>query len=125
MLLIGLLMVIQPLFVVAQSLPDHTQNHSMEQRMVTMACCSGHELSMPSDQLSSNQAGMTCGDIPLQDCSLAANQGSCTPPLAALIPGGVTPDTRLTAGQRFSNRDNGYRSVVLDTLTPPPNSSSV
>lgn len=123
LLLIAMFLVIQPMLVVAQVLPGQV-GHSPEQPMAAMEHCPSS--SAEPLQSGSQETEESCaGGMSLQDCSLAANQGSCTPPLTALIPGGITPDTRLTSGQAFSNRDNRYRSVVLDTLTPPPNSSLV
>ncbi len=75
--------------------------------------------------LGHSEQGMACGDMTLADCTLAASLGNCSALPSAVVSEQANvpmpaPSRSCIAGR---HPGDGYLSIILDTLTPPPNSS--
>lgn len=96
--LLLLIMVIQPVLALGQFAKDTAETH-------THLC------------------DMACGDMTPADCAVAANQGSCGTAPCVLV--SETEYVQVQSPSKLFRLPphEGYLSIILDTLTPPPNSS--
>lgn len=127
LMLLAFMAALQPLLAVGETSMGQTE----EQSVVTMSCLSknSHSSSEQSqhhqtdDQQPGQPSEMACGSMSAQDCTLAASLGSCSS-LIVIMPseGSKTPAFSVTH-QTSPRPHDGYQSIVLDTLTPPPNAS--
>lgn len=117
--LLLLIMAMQPVLAFGQFTTEPTDTHSRAKQMAMMACCDDglHELSGHSEQ------DMACGAMTSADCTLAASLGNCGAVLCALVPEKAGAPTQSAASAMHLHFLDGYLSIILDTLTPPPNSS--
>lgn len=117
--LLVLIIAMQPLLAFGQFTTEITEPPSWSNEMAMMGCCdtglaspAGH----PEDDA-------VCGDMASADCALAANLGSCGAMLSALVSEKDYLSAQPSSGSKLLHALDGYLSVILDTLTPPPNSS--
>lgn len=117
--LLLLIMAMQPVLAFGQFTTEPTDAHSRADQMAMMACCDDglHELSGHSEQ------DMACGGMASADCTLAASLGSCGAMLFALVPEKAGAPTQPVTSLKPLHPHDSYLSIILDTLTPPPNSS--
>lgn len=117
--LLLLIMAMQPVLAFGQFTAETTEPSFRADQMAMMDCCDAglHDLSGHSKQ------DMTCGDMASADCTLAASSGSCGAMLFALVPEKTAAPTQSAASATHLHPLDGYLSIILDTLTPPPNSS--
>ncbi len=64
-----------------------------------------------------------CVNMKTVDCVIAANQGICGNLVSAIASDGTVVRLRLHEESYHATLQGKYVSVVLETLTPPPNSS--
>ena len=76
-----------------------------------------------NDQQPGQPSDMACGSMSAQDCTLAASLGSCSALVVMVPPEGNNTPAFSTTHQTSPRPHDGYQSIVLDTLTPPPNAS--
>lgn len=112
-------MVMLPVLAFGQSSQEMTEPSSRTMHMAMMDCCAKeqHNASMHSEQ------GMACGDMTPAGCTLAASLGSCSTMISALVSAKDNVPTQSSSELNSLHPHDRYLSVVLDTLTPPPNSS--
>lgn len=117
--LLLLIMAIQPVLAFAQFTADATEPPARFSQLATMDCCNAG-LALNNGRSEQN---MVCGDMASADCAVAATQGNCGTMLCALVSvKAVAPVQSLSDPARFPPHE-GYISIILDTLTPPPNTS--
>ncbi|MDC0662348.1 hypothetical protein [Marinobacter sp. SS21] len=109
----------QPVLSLGQSTVEATSQNVWAAHAAMMDCCQA----VSPDTSEHVAQGMACNDMTLADCAFYASIGSCGASVPALLQnseGVIAPSI-----SRLNARDlpNGYLSIVLDTLTPPPNSS--
>lgn len=112
-----LAMVMQPWLAFGQSMAETTEPHSPAHQMAAMDCCAnGLEAAERGEQ------AMPCGDMAPADCTLAAGLGSCSAMLSVLLTEKTDFPAQSGPGPVHRHPQGGYLSIILDTLTPPPNS---
>jgi len=116
--LLLLIMAIQPVLAFGQFTTETTQSPSWSDEVMMGCCDSG--LTSTAGQSEKDSA---CGDMASADCALAASLGSCGAMLSALISEKDYPPAQSSSGSTLLHTLDGYLSIILDTLTPPPNSS--
>lgn len=57
------------------------------------------------------------------DCTLASSLGNCGQAVSALAPEKTDMHSPSASGTNLLSFRNTYLSIMLDTLTPPPNAS--
>lgn len=116
--LLMLVMAMHSVLVFGQVTENPTNSYSWAEPAM-MDCCKGglHTPSNPSGD------GMTCGDMNSADCALAASLGNCGSVVSALVPEKTDWAAQTATGLKHLHPHDGYLSVILDTLTPPPDSS--
>ncbi|MEH6563093.1 MAG: hypothetical protein V7713_16860 [Marinobacter sp.] len=117
--LLLLIMAMQPVLAFGQFTTEPTDAHSRADQMAMMACCDDglRELSEHSEQ------DMACGDMASADCTLAASLGNCSAMLFGLVPEKAGAPTQPVTSLTPFHLHDSYLSIILDTLTPPPNAS--
>lgn len=117
--LLLIIMVMQPVLAFGQVTLSPSGTPLRAEQATMMDCCKGglHTPSSHSDQT------MACGDMTSADCAFAASLGNCGSAMSALAPEKATMAALLVASLEHFQPQEGYLSVILDTLTPPPNSS--
>jgi len=126
LILLAFMAALQPLLAVGETSVGQTEEQSVRAPVVVMDCLSKNSHSF-SEQSQHYQAGqpsdMACGGMSAQDCALAASLGSCSA-LVVMVPPEGSKTTAFSVTHQTSPRPHdGYQSIVLDTLTPPPNTS--
>lgn len=111
-------MAIQPVLAFGQFTTETTQSPSWAGE-VMMGCCDSGLTSTAGH----SEKDAACGDMTSADCALAASLGSCGAMLSALISEKDYPPAQSSSGSTHLHTLDGYLSIILDTLTPPPNSS--
>ncbi|WP_166255179.1 hypothetical protein [Marinobacter salicampi] len=125
-LLITIFLVVQPIFAFAQVMPDNTQvmpDNPMSP-VAAKEASNSHAHAMHSATAVDMEEGMACGGMAQQDCSIASS-GACSGLFSALVSQDLLASFRLTSDQVPSVGHHRYISVVLDSLTPPPDSLAV
>jgi hypothetical protein len=117
--LLLLIMAIQPVLAFGQFTADTLEPPAHFSQMATMDCCSAGFAGTNGH----SEQGMACGDMASADCAVAANQGSCGAMLCALVSEKAVAPVQYLSDPACRRPHEGYLSVILDTLTPPPNSS--
>ncbi|MDC8454723.1 MULTISPECIES: hypothetical protein [Marinobacter] len=117
--LLLLIMVIQPVLAFGQFTADATEHPARFSQLATMDCCNA---GLASNNGRSEQ-NMACGDMTSVDCAIAANQGNCGTMLCALVSEKAVAPVQSLSDPAHRRPHEGYLSIILDTLTPPPNSS--
>ncbi|WP_417530733.1 hypothetical protein [Marinobacter lipolyticus] len=117
--LLLLAMVMLPVHEFGQSAQEMTGPSARSMHMAMMDCCANeqHNASMHSEQ------GTACGDMTPAGCTLAASLGSCSTMISALVSAKDNVPTQSSSELNSLHPHDRYLSIVLDTLTPPPNSS--
>lgn len=117
--LLLIIMVMQPVLAFGQVTLNPAGTPLRAEQATMMDCCKGglHTPSSRSDQT------MTCGDLTSADCALAASLGNCGSAVSALASEKATMTARPVTSLKHLQPQEGYLSIILDTLTPPPNSS--
>lgn len=112
-------MVMLPVLAFGQSSQEMTEHSSRTIHMAKMDCCANeqHNASMNSEQ------GTACGDMTPAGCTLAASLGSCSTMISALVSAKDNVPTQSSFELNSLPLHDRYLSIILDTLTPPPNSS--
>jgi hypothetical protein len=115
LLLLIIMVIFQPMVSFAVTFSEqHLQTSLGEQASVMDDCC-------PKDT-SMCTSGEQCESMTLKSCLLAISLGDCGL-LAVFLPvGELSQELHPESDQPSIALDSGYRSIVLDTLTPPPNS---
>ncbi len=112
-------MVIQPMLALGQFTKDASESPTHLGDMAFMSCHSADLASIEGQ----SERDVACGDMTPADCAVAANQGSCgTAPCALVSEAGYVQVQSPSKLSRLHPHE-GYLSIILDTLTPPPNSS--
>lgn len=116
--LLLLTMAMQSVLAFGQTAVETTEPPSRAHQMAIMDCCDTglHGNTGHSEQY------MVCGDMASVDCTLATSMGSCGAMLSALVSEKDNMPAQSSCPTRLHPHD-GYLSIILDTLTPPPNSS--
>ncbi len=117
--LLLLAMVMLPVLAFGQSSQGMTEPSSRTMHMAMMGCCAGeqHDASGHSEQ------GTACGDMAPAGCTLAASLGSCSTMISALVSEKDSVPAHSSSDLNTLHPHDRYLSIILDTLTPPPNSS--
>lgn len=117
--LLLLIMAMQPVLAFGQFTAETTEPPSWSGEMAMMGCCdtglartAGH-----------SEDDVACGDMASADCVLAANLGSCGTMLSALVPEKAGAPRQSASSATHVHPLDSYLSIILDTLTPPPNAS--
>ncbi|MEA1079220.1 hypothetical protein [Marinobacter qingdaonensis] len=117
--LLLLALVIQPLFALGLTHVESDQTLPQGTHVMNMGDC-GIDA---GDNDASGRRSVICNDMTSADCTLAANVGSCIAGLSAVfLRNVVMPTSSFSDTNSLYSRDR-YLSIILDTLTPPPNSS--
>lgn len=116
--LLVLIIAMQPLLAFGQFTTETTQSPSWSDEVMIMGCCDSG-LTSTAGQPEKDAA---CGDMASADCALAASLGSCAM-LSALVSEKDYPPAQSSSGSTLLHTLDGYLSIILNTLTPPPNSS--
>lgn len=116
--LLLLAMLMQPALAFGPLMENTPESHAHTMDM--MDCCHGEN---PASNPLHSEPFMECGDMTSMDCALAASLGGCGVVLPALVSDHAAFPTPATAGPQRLHFRLAYLSVILDTLTPPPNSS--
>jgi len=109
--LLLLIMAIQPVLAFGQFTADRAEPPARFGQMAMVDCWGAS-----TDGLS--EQDMACGDI-------AANQGSCGAMLSALVSEKAALPVQCSSDPTPLRPREVYLSVILDTLTPPPDFSVV
>ena len=117
--LLLLIMAIQPVLAFGQFTTETTQSPSRFDEVMIMGCCDSGLTSTAGH----SEKDAACGDMASADCALAASLGSCGAMLSALVSEKDYPPAQSSSGSTLLHTLDGYLSIILDTLTPPPNSS--
>jgi hypothetical protein len=117
--LLLLIMAIQPVLAFGQFTADATEPPARFSQMAMMDCCNA-DLASTNGHLEQN---MACGDMASADCAVAATQGNCGTVLCALVSEKAVAPVQSLSDPAHRRPHEGYLSIILDTLTPPPNSS--
>lgn len=117
--LLLLVVVMQPVMVFGDLLGDTPESHAATDGMELMGCCNDNSFLLSS----LSNAGMECGEMTPTDCALIASLGGCGNAVSALsiAAAGLPAEMKTDLGP--SHPTAGYLSIILDTLTPPPNAS--
>src|SRR5690606_25819548 len=110
--LLLLALAVQPVVAAGQIMEHAPESESP----VMMDCCEG-ELHSHSGH------DMPCHNMMSADCASAAGLGSCGSAVFALIPEGPELPAQMITRPKPLHPHDAYFSIILDTLTPPPNSS--
>jgi hypothetical protein len=116
--LLLLVITMQPVLAFGQILDNRSESSSVSSPAMMECCQSGVHTS--SDNATH---GMICGDMTSTDCTLAASLGNCGSAVSALASETTGLSAQTATGPRYLHPHDGYLSIILDTLTPPPNSS--
>jgi len=131
LILLAFMAALQPLLALGETSMGQAEDQSVSAPVVMMDCLSKNGLSdseqPPHPQADDQQAGqpsdMACGGMSAQDCALAASLGSCSALVVMMPPEGSKTTAFSVTHQTSPRPHDGYQSIVLDTLTPPPNTS--
>ncbi|WP_148863293.1 hypothetical protein [Marinobacter fonticola] len=118
--LLLLIMAMQPVLAFGQFKADPTEPSLKAHQVAMTDCCDNTGLDTTTAHL---EQDMACGDMATADCALAANLGSCGGMLSVLVPEKADLPAQSSSGPAHHRPRGGYLSIILDTLTPPPNSS--
>tara|TARA_R100001039_G_C1837082_1_gene99114 strand:- start:1126 stop:1557 length:432 start_codon:yes stop_codon:yes gene_type:complete len=116
--LLLLIMAIQPVLAFGQFTADRAEPPARFGQMAMVDCWGAS-----TDGLS--EQDMACGDMASTDCAIAANQGSCGAMLSALVSEKAALPVQCSSDPTPLRPREVYLSVILDTLTPPPDFSVV
>lgn len=116
--LLVLIIAMQPLLAFGQFTTETTQSPSWSDEVMIMGCCDSGLTSTAGHP----EKDAACGDMASADCALAASLGSCAM-LSALVSEKDYPPAQSSSGSTLLHTLDGYLSIILNTLTPPPNSS--
>tara|TARA_B100000214_G_scaffold162695_2_gene116640 strand:- start:282 stop:665 length:384 start_codon:yes stop_codon:yes gene_type:complete len=117
--LLLLIMAMQPVLALGQFTSESSEPSARSSQMGPMACVDTM-LAGTTEHLAQE---MSCDNMASADCLLAAQQGNCGTVPSVLVPERTNlPAPTATAPAQLHPLD-GYLSVILDTFTPPPNSS--
>jgi len=117
--LLLLAMVMHPLFAFGLVSVESEQTLSPIMSVMDMGDCNA---GAQNDGASAQQA-IACNEMAPADCTFAANVGSCGSGLSALfLHNPAVPSSSFSGTNSLYSHDR-YLSIILDTLTPPPNSS--
>ena len=112
-------MAIQPVLAFGQITADTTEPPAPSGNMALMDCYSA-DLARAEGH---PERDVACGDMTSSDCVVAVNQGTCgTAPCVLVSEKGFVRVQSPSNVSRLRPHE-GYLSIILDTLTPPPNSS--
>ncbi|MBL3826038.1 MULTISPECIES: hypothetical protein [unclassified Marinobacter] len=117
--LLVLIIAMQPLLAFGQFTTETTQSPSWSDEVMIMGCCDSGLTSTAGHP----EKDAACGDMASADCALAASLGSCGAMLSALVSEKDYPPAQSSSGSTLLHTLDGYLSIILNTLTPPPNSS--
>ncbi|HDZ39936.1 MAG TPA: hypothetical protein ENH62_16970 [Marinobacter sp.] len=115
--LLTLIVVFQPMVSFALTLPGQHVGTSSN-APVMEDCPKAISFGAATDQADEKCEGMT-----LESCSLATSQGNCGLSTILLPAGEFKQVIQSTSDQLPIAVEGDYRSIILDTLTPPPNTS--
>lgn len=117
LLLLTLMVVFQPMMSFAMAWPaQHSDASSGGYERVMEDCPKGMSVGSSSGR-SDNQ----CGGMTLESCSLAISQGNCGLSTVLFPVGEFKQIIQPLPDRPLLIIKGDYRSIVLDTLTPPPN----
>lgn len=117
--LLMLIMAMQPVLAFGQFTTETAESPSWSDEMAMMGCCDTGLASTAGY----SEDDVVCGDMASADCALAASLGSCGAMLSALVSEKDNLPAQSSSGSTLFHTHDAYLSIILDTLTPPPNSS--
>ncbi len=131
LILLAFMAALQPLLALGETSMGQMEEPSVSAPVVVMDCLSKNSHSsseqtqhhQADDQQPGQPSGMACGSMSAQDCTLAASLGSCSALVVMMPPEGSKTPAFSATHQIAPRPHDGYQSIVLDTLTPPPNAS--
>lgn len=115
--LLTLIVVFQPMVSFAVTLPG--QHVGIASNAPVMEDCP----KAISFGAATDQTDEKCGGMTLESCSLAISLGNCGLSTVLLPAGEFKQVIQSTPDQLPIAVEGNYRSIILDTLTPPPNTS--
>ena len=117
--LLLVIMLMQPVLVIGQHITGTMDSADPLAQMTIMECC---DTTLAGTNGYPEQ-DMACSDMAPADCAFAVNQGGCGNLQSVLAPEKAVVPIQSSSDHTCIPLHAGYLSVVLDTLTPPPNSS--
>lgn len=126
-ILVALLLLITALpsaMVFGQVTPGDRKMDLPASQMASMNCCKG-DISAAHEHTDTGhpEGDMACGDMTKANCAVAASLGNCGSALTALAPEKNGMALQLSSTMKLCHYGTSYLSIILDTLTPPPNTS--